>query len=53
MSAIAWEQLFSFFLVLTFQPVYDVGIPTKYQRCDNNALFLKSFSCMRTEKMDL
>ena len=36
--------------VTFLQRVYDVGFPTKYQRCNNNFAFLKSFSCIRTEK---
>ena len=34
------------------QRVYNVGFTTKYQRCSNNVVSLKSFSCIHTEKRD-
>ena len=38
--------------VTFLQRVYDIGFTTKYQRCSNNVVFLKSFYCIRTEKRD-
>ena len=34
------------------QLVYDVGFTTEYQHCSSNAVFLISFSHIRTEKRD-
>ena len=38
--------------VMLSQRVYNVSFTTKYQRCRNNVVFLKLFSCIRTEKRD-
>ena len=35
--------------VVFLQHVYDVGFMTKNQRSSKNVVFLKSFSCIRTE----
>ena len=32
--------------------VYGLGFTTKYQRCSNNVMFMKSFSCIRKEIRD-
>ena len=52
-NVVTFPELFLQQKVTFLQRVYDTGFNSKYQRCSNNIVFLKSFSWICTEKGDV